>query len=132
MDAPTAIAIATVAGVGLTLIVLLVRGTFMLGSLSNNVNNLNVRFDGLDKRVDGVDAKIDALADKVDAKFDAMDRKFDAKIDALADRVDAKFDRMADDMAALRAEIQQSNRTLAALANHGHDADGRIVFTIPQ
>ena len=61
-----------------------------------------------------------------------MDRKFDAKIDALADRVDAKFDRMADDMVALRAEIQQSNRTLAALANHGHDADGRILFTIPQ
>ena len=118
MDAPTAIAIviaiATVAGVGITLIVLLVRGGFMLGTLSNNVSNLNVR-------VDGVDAKIDALAERVDAKFDAMDRKFDAK-----------FDRMADDMAALRAEIQQSNRTLAALANHGHDADGRIVFTIPQ
>ena len=93
----------------------------MLGTLSNNVSNLNVRFDGLDKRVDGIDSKIDALAERVDAKFDAMDRKFDAK-----------FDRMADDMAALRAEIQQSNRTLAALANHGHDADGRIVFTIPQ
>ncbi len=110
MDAPTAIAIATVAGVGLTLIVLLVRGTFMLGIMSNNVTNLNAR-------VDGIDAKMDALADRFDTKFDRM-----------ADDMMA----LRDDMAALRAEMQQSNRTLAALATHGHDADGRIVFTIPQ
>ena len=65
MDAPTAIAIATVAGVGLTLIVLLVRGTFMLGIMSNNVTNLNAR-------VDGIDAKMDRMADDMAALRDDM------------------------------------------------------------
>ena len=31
----------------------------------------------------------------------------------------------------LRAEVQQSNQTLAALANHTHDTDGRTVFQVP-
>lgn len=31
----------------------------------------------------------------------------------------------------LRAQVQQSDQTLAALANHTHDADGRTVFQVP-
>ena len=31
----------------------------------------------------------------------------------------------------LQAEVQQSNLTLAALANHTHDANGRTVFQVP-
>ena len=31
----------------------------------------------------------------------------------------------------LRSEVQQSNQTLAVLANHTHDTDGRTVFQVP-
>ena len=95
MDAGTiaAIVIASLTGlgIGITLIVLLVRGGFLLGRLFNRV-------EALDARVDGLDARIEAL------------------IIAVND---------------LRAEVQQSNQTLAALANHTHDTDGRTVFQAP-
>ena len=100
-----AIAIAG-AGLAITVIVLLVRGSFLLGRLA--------------KQADSNEAKIDALDVKIDAKTDALDAKIDAKIDAL----DAKID-------ALTAAVQQTNAILVGLANHTHDADGRTVFTIP-
>ena len=95
MDAGTiaAIVIASLTGlgIGITLIVLLVRGGFLLGRLFNRV-------EALDGRVDGLDARIEALTIAVND---------------------------------LRAEVQQSNQTLAALANHTHDTDGRAVFQVP-
>ena len=95
MDAGTiaAIVIASLTGlgIGITLIVLLVRGGFLLGRLFNRV-------EALDARVDGLDARIEALTIAVND---------------------------------LRAEVQQSNQTLAALANHTHDTDGRTVFQVP-
>ena len=95
MDAGTiaAIVIASLTGlgIGITLIVLLVRGGFLLGRLFNLV-------EALDARVDGLDARIEALTIAVND---------------------------------LRSEVQQSNQTLAALANHTHDTDGRTVFQVP-
>ena len=96
----------TGAGLAITVIVLLVRGGFLLG--------------GLVRQVDSQEAKIDALDAKIDAKIDALDAKIDAKTDAL----DAKID-------ALTAAVHQTNAILVGLANHTHDADGRTVFTIP-
>ena len=96
-----AIAIAG-AGLAITVIVLLVRGSFLLGRLA--------------KQADSNEARIDAMG----AKIDALDAKIDAKIDAL----DAKID-------ALTAAVHQTNAILVGLANHTHDADGRTVFTIP-
>ena len=88
MDAGTIAAIViaglTGLGIGITLIVLLVRGGFLLGRLHNQVEDL--------------DARIEALTVAVND---------------------------------LRAEVQQSNQTLAALANHTHDTDGRTVFQVP-
>ena len=74
---------AAIAGTGLaiTVIVLLVRGGFLLGRLV--------------KQVDTQDAKIEVL---------------DAKIDALT------------------AAVQQTNAILVGLANHTHDADGRVAL----
>ena len=43
----------------------------------------------------------------------------------------AGFARLAEAIDALRSEVQQSNHVLSALANHTHDADGLIVFTVP-
>ncbi len=54
------------------------------------------------KQVDTHEAKIDAL----DAKFDALDAKIDA----------------------LTAAVQQTNAILVGLANHTHDADGRVAL----
>ena len=71
-------AIIGAAGIGITLIVLLVRGSFQLGKLAHEVDNL------------------------------------------------------AEAVNELRREVQQSNRTLAALANHRHDVGGNTVFNIPQ
>ena len=86
------VAIIAAAGIGVTLIVLLVRGSFQLGKLVNKVGNL-------DDKVDSLDDKLGNLAEAVNE---------------------------------LRREVQQSNRTLAALANHRHDVDGNTVFNVPQ
>ena len=71
-------------GIGITLIVLLVRGGFLLGRLHNQVEDLDTRIEALTIAVND-----------------------------------------------LRAEVQQSNQTLAALANHTRDTDGRTVFQVP-
>ena len=88
MDAGTIAAIViaglTGLGIGITLIVLLVRGGFLLGRLHNRVEDLDTRIEALTIAVND-----------------------------------------------LRAEVQQSNQTLAALANHTHDTDGRTVFQVP-
>ncbi len=85
MEVTPFVAIIAAAGIGVTLVVLLIRGSFQLGRLSHKVDNL--------------DDKVDSLAEAVNE---------------------------------LRREVQQSNRTLAALANHRHDVDGNTVFNVPQ
>ena len=78
METTPLVAIIAAAGIGITLTVLLVRGSFQLGKLAHKVDNL------------------------------------------------------AEAVNELRREVQQSNRTLAALANHRHDVDGNTVFNVPQ
>lgn len=81
-----AIVIAALSGLGIviTLIVLVIRGGFLLGRLVGQV---------------------DSLGNQIAALTAAVNE--------------------------LRAEVQQSNQTLAALANHTHDTDGRTVFQVP-
>ena len=140
-----AIVIAVIAGVslGITLIVLLVRGIFHLGKLANRVEHLETRFDTLEGRFDNLEtkfdaldakteARIDSLEAKFDAKFDALDAKTEARIDSLEAKSDARFNALLTAISELRADVQQTNKILVGLANHTHDADGRTVFTIPQ
>ena len=46
-----------------------------------------------------------------------------------------RMSRQVDDLSAkvdgLIVEVQQLNRTVAALANHRHDIDGNVVFNLP-
>lgn len=99
-----AVVIAVIAGIslGVTVVVLLIRGSYQLGKLVN--------------KVDTQETKIDNLEAKFDAKFDALEARFDALTAAINE---------------LRGDMQQTNRILVGLANHTHDADGRTVFTIP-
>ncbi len=97
------------AGLGVTVVVLLIRGSFQLGKLVNKVDNQETRIDNLVTKVDDLENKIGDL-----------DTKFDAKFDILTATINE-----------LRADIQQTNRILVGLANHTHDADRRTVFTIP-
>ena len=56
------------------------------------------------------------------------------KLDHLGKQIDVLGHRIEALTAAvneLRAEVRQSNQTLAALANHTHDTDGRTVFQVP-
>lgn len=113
----------TMAGLAITVIVLLVRGGFLLGQLVQQVENL-------EEEVESHDAKIDALETKMDAKFDAMDAKMDARFDAMDAKMDARFDALNARMDALTAAVQQNYAILMAMANHTHDSDGRVVFTV--
>ena len=95
---------ALIAGIslGVTVVVLLIRGGFQLGKLVNKVETQETKIDNLE------------------TKFDNLEAKFDARFDALTAAINE-----------LRDEMQQTNRILVGLANHTHDADGRTVFTIP-
>ena len=118
--------IALIAGIslGVTVIVVLLRGSFQLGKLVNKV-------DAQETKIDNLAVKVDALETEFDAKFDALDAKFEAKFDALEAKFDARFDALTAAIGQLHTEMQQTNRILVGLANHTHDADGRTVFTIP-
>lgn len=106
-----AVAIAVIAGIslGVTVIVLLIRGSYQLGKLVNNV-------DTQETKIDNLEVKVDRLETKFNAKFDALEARFDALTAAINE---------------LRDDMQQTNRILVGLANHTLDADGRTVFTIP-
>ena len=48
-------------GLAITTIVLLVRGSFLLGRLVKQVDTHEAKFHALDAKIDALDAKIDAL-----------------------------------------------------------------------
>ena len=106
MDTAVIIAIIAVAvsalSVGITLIVLVVRGGFLLGRLVAQV-------EAIGNQVQGLAAAVSELR----ADGQRSNQTLTAAINEL------------------RAEVQQSNQTLAALANHTHDTDGRTMFQVP-
>ena len=53
------------------------------------------------------------------------------KVDDIEKNVDKNAVTVIESINGLRQDVQQSNRTLAALANHGHDTDGRTIFMVP-
>ena len=118
-----AVIIAVTAGVslGVTVVVLLIRGSHLLGKLVNRVENQDAKIDNLGIRIDNLEAKVDARFESIEAKIDALEAKSDARFDALLTAINE-----------LRDDVQQTNKILVGLANHTHDADGRTVFTIPQ
>lgn len=120
----------TMVGLLITLIVLLVRGGFVMGQLVRQVKNLEDKVEGHDAKFDAMDAKIDALETKMDAKFDALETKMDARFNAMDAKFDARFDALNARMDALTAAVQQNYAILMAMANHTHDSDGRVVFTV--
>ena len=117
-----AVAIAVTAGIslGITVILVLLRGSFQLGKLVNQVNTQDTSIVKLNDKIDHIETKFDSKFDAVDARFDALEAKFDARFEALTAAI-----------GQLQAEMQQTNQILVGLANHTHDADGRTVFTIP-
>ena len=124
MELAETMAIIAGAGLAVTVIVVLIRASYLLGKLSSQVDNQETSIRNLNGRVDHLDAKFDA-------KIDALDAKFEAKFDALEAKIDARFDALTEAINELRDDMQQTNRILVGLANHTHDADGRTVFTIP-
>ena len=136
--------IAVIAGIslGVTVVVLLIRGSYLLGKLVNRVENQDAKIEDLGTRQD---AKIEDLGTRQDAKIEDLGTRLDAKIDNLAARIDnletkfdARFDALNTTINEMRSEIQktneaiyETNKILVGLANHTHDADGRTVFTIP-
>ncbi len=128
-----AVVIAVVAGIslGVTVIVVLLRGSFQLGKLVNQVNTQDASIVNLNDKIDRLESKFDTKFDALEAKFDAKFDAVDAKFDALESKFDARFDTLTAAIGQLRDEMQQTNQILVGLANHTHDADGRTVFTIP-
>ncbi len=96
--------IALIAGIslGVTAVVLLIRGGFQLGKLVSQVETQGTKIDSVEVKVDNLEAKFDARSDILTAAI-----------------------------GQLQDEIRQTNQILVGLANHTHDADGRTVFTIP-
>ena len=127
MSPPVVIAIIAGISLGVTVIAVLLRGAFQLGKLVNQVNTQDASINGLSVKVDALETKYDARFDTLENRFDALENRFDA----LEAKYDARFDALTATINELRADIQQTNRILVGLANHTHDADERIVFTIP-
>ena len=117
METAAIIAIAAVGlsavGIGTTIIVLLLRGSFMLGGSINQVNNLG-------KQVESLTAQVNELRAESQQTTQQLRKEMVAGQNQLMDAVND-----------LRAEVQLSNQMLAALANHTHDTDRLTVFTVP-
>ena len=56
------------------------------------------------------------------------------RVDSLDQRVDTLTDevrQLSTEVRQLTSEVRRTNETVVALANHRHDVDGSIVFTVP-
>ena len=117
MDVATIVAVAAAAfgalGVGITLIVFVVRGGFLLGRLFTQVEALGSQVEGLTAAISELRAEMQQSNQELRAEMQQSNQSLAAAI------------------SELRTEVQQSNQTLAALANHTHDTDGRTVFQVP-
>ena len=47
------------------------------------------------------------------------------------DSLDQRLDTLTGEVRQLTGEVRRTNETVVALANHRHDVDGNIVFTVP-
>ena len=150
-----AVIIAGLTGASLiiTSIVLLIRGAFLLGRVVNHVEVLDQKVDSLEQKVDTLtdavnDLRVEMVAgqEKLRTEMAAMEMKLRAEMAAGYDKLRAEmvsendklraemaagYDRLANAIDQLRAELHQTNQILIGLANHGHDTDGRIIFTLP-
>ena len=150
-----AVIIAGLTGASLiiTSIVLLIRGAFLLGRVVNHVEVLDEKVDNLEQKVDTLtdavnDLRVAMVAgqEKLRTEMAAVEMKLRAEMaagydklrtemvsenDKLRAEMAAGYDRLANAIDQLRAELHQTNQILIGLANHGHDTDGRIIFTLP-
>ena len=150
-----AVIIAGLTGASLiiTSIVLLIRGAFLLGRVVNHVEVLDQKVDNLDQKVDTLtdavnDLRVEMVAgqEKLRTEMAAVEMKLRAEMAAGYDKLRAEmvsendklraemaagYDRLANVIDQLRSELHQTNQILIGLANHGHDTDGRIIFTLP-
>ena len=150
-----AVIIAGLTGASLiiTSIVLLIRGAFLLGRVVNHVEVLDQKVDNLEQKVDTLtdavnDLRVEMVAgqEKLRTEMAAVEMKLRAEMTAVETRLRAEmadmemrlraemtagYDRLANVIDQLRSELHQTNQILIGLANHGHDTDGRIIFTLP-
>ena len=150
-----AVIIAGLTGASLiiTSIVLLIRGAFLLGRVVNHVEVLDQKVDNLEQKVDTLtdavnDLRVEMVAgqEKLRTEMAAVEMKLRAEMAAGYDKLRAEmvsendklraemaagYDRLANVIDQLRSELHQTNQILIGLANHGHDTDGRIIFTLP-
>ncbi len=121
MDAAVIVAIAAAGvsalGVGITLIVLVVRGGFLLGRLVT--------------QVEGLTAAVGDLRTEMQQSNQDLRTEMQQSNQDLRTEMQQSNQTLTAAINELRAEVQQSNQTLAALANHTHDTDGRTVFQVP-
>ena len=122
-----AIAIAA-SGLGITLIVLLLRGGFLLGRLSNQVDGLTIAVGELRAEMQQSEQRLRAEAQQSEQRLRAEMQQNDQRLRA---EMQQGHQALLDAISELRAEVQQSNHTLAVLTNHTHDTDGRTVFQVP-
>ena len=96
-----------------TVVVLLFRGNYIPGANVNRVNNLDKKADELTQAVNGLRSET---------------QQGDQK---LREDMNTGFDKLAGMIDARCVEVQQTNQTVAALANHAHDTGGRTMFALP-
>ncbi len=144
-------------GIGLTIVILLLRGSFLLGGSINQVNNLGKQVEDLTAEVKEQRQEHQESIQRSNREHqesiqrsnrehqeaiqrsnrehqEAIQRlrqEYQESIQQLRAEMVAGFDKLADAVNSLRDEVQQNNQMLAALANHTHDTDGRTVFTLP-
>ena len=133
-------------GIGLTIVILLLRGSFLLGGSINQVNNLGKQVEDLTAEVKEQRQEHQESIQRSNREHqeaiqrsnrehqEAIQRlrqEHQESIQQLRAEMVAGFDKLADAINSLRDEVQQNNQMLAALANHTHDTDGRTVFTLP-
>lgn len=96
----------TLSGIGITVLIVLLRGFFRLGQLFQ-------RIDAQDENIRQVREDIQQL--RIETREDIQQLRTETR----------------DDIQQLTAAIRQTNEMVIALANHRHDQDGSIIFILP-
>lgn len=104
-------------GLGVTILIFLLRGSFRLGQLF--------------QRVDAQDENIRQMREEMQQSNAELREEMRQSNAELREDIRQLTAEMRENHRQLTADIRQTNEAVIALANHRHDQDGNIVFILP-
>ena len=115
-------------GLGVTLLIILLRGFFRLGRLFQRIDAQDENIRQMRDDIQLLTAEMRENNNRLTTEMRENHRQLTAEMRENNNRLTAE---MRENHRQLTADIRQTNETVIALANHRQDQDGNIIFILP-